>query len=1309
MKRLGPPDLVKSQRESFGRFFQQDMSEGREGVGLQLLLSQTFTAQTSSGRIRVSYLRYTSSRPLFTEEEATENELTHFSSSYLFLRIVTKEGNRIQTEEEECIFLGDFPIMTPDGTFLVNGTSRVVPSQLRRSPGLYCEKGETPQTADNLVVRIVPDTGSWIDFRLDSNKIVCYRTDKKKELPLISLFSEADNNCSNFWESFLLRHWMFFSRTRNFVGISQSDWEEMILPFTIISDRGKVLVGSHNQLSDKNINQLSHSQILVSQVSMEVVTSSYSSLRLTPTEEKLPQAIRLSCDSNNLFRSFLVKTQALRKTNDRLQFILSEEVRIPSEDSTTEIVRLGATKMLEVPIKKKVAFTKMFSLTKKFDLTEKGRQSLNQRIKRQDGKKLLVLDQKDVALIVKYLVKSSRPPKREDDIDHLSHKKLEEVGKLLEQQLIGPILQLWQSVSNIISRSSSNRKLIPTFSGTKTVTDQLWRIFGGEGLTQLLDQTNPLSQLTHVRRLCAAISRTPNRSHASLEIRDIHQSHYGRICPVETPEGQNIGLVNSLATHAQIDPDGILRTPYQFCDSTYSNDVWVYFSAAEETKYFLTSPLVRGNQKMLGRRGSDILLVSPKEICYADVTTCQIVSAAASLIPFLEHNDVNRALMGSNMQRQVVPSLTVEKPIISTGLESNISVDSRCCLLAMKAGTISYCGPDKIAIRPQKKSWRSDITTHCLSRFSRPRLGIRSNYFSAVRTGDSVEPLNVLANNIFSDDGKLSLGNNVLTAFLPWEGHNFEDSVVVSEDLVRQDKYSSVQFEELIIPVQDAEVSGQKGDPVPQFERFLHLDSKGIILVGSPVKSGDLLVQKYVGSDCLTALPEEELILTIFNENHSVSKDSSAFAPKDLVGTTTEIQVISEVERQHILMPKPLSKSLTTGLADLELKTLNQWTSGPVLVDQSLQLNGTDPYELLGQSPFVSPGDSNQRRFSAVKGIQKRISVEATKRKGISQKSVQLPAGVVKLIRIVVAVERQLQPGDKMAGRYGNKGVVSKVVAKEEMPFLRSGRAVSIILNPLGVPSRMNVGQLLETHLSFLAKDLTDRSEKMVTAANLLGWQSDVSYQTSVPAAIGLRGSTKHNQDVPSSVVSVVGKTCLTIATFSGPKGEDLIADLKGAGSFKVSERLGSAGSQGQVFLFNGSTGEEHLFPVTVGYLYYFKLHHLAENKIHVRSTGPYSSVTQQPLAGKAQSGGQRLGEMEVWALEAYGAAYNLQEMLTIKSDDVWGRLRVSRNILRNTLRLESRTPESYKVLTKEAQALGLDLYAEKCTTKQNALPTLLT
>lgn len=1281
---LEVPNLIEIQKRSFEKFLQKDIPmDQRVEEGLQAAFLSVFPIKDYNETASIEFLGYSFGTPKFGIRECLQKGITYAAPLKIKVRLNLWEeesgkGRRLKESREQEVYIGEMPLMTETGTFIINGTERVIVSQLHRSPGVFFshDKGKTHASGRLLYsARVIPSRGSWLDFEFDTKDILYVRIDRRKKLPATVVLKALGYTNEDLLKTFYPVETIkikgnSFSRVVSEVLVGLKAVQSIVAPDTkevIVKEGGKITKGALKKMEASGITEIPISRneligrITLSQIvdheTGEIILESNEAI----TEDILDKIITLKIDTLNLL--FIDNVRYLSSLRDTL---LTAKVE-SQDEALLEIYRklrpgepptLGAAKDL---------FEGLFFDPKRYDLSPVGRLKINRRLNLDVPLTTRVLTDKDIIAIVNYLL-SLRTGKGEvDDIDHLGNRRVRGVGELLENQFRIGLVRMERAIKEKMTLTDLETAMPHDIINAKPVMAAVKEFFGSSQLSQFMDQTNPLSEITHKRRLSALGPGGLTRERAGFEVRDVHPTHYGRICPIETPEGPNIGLITSLATYARVNDYGFIEAPYRKVVDGRVTDEIVYLSAIDGEKHVIaeaTSPVdEKGNligESISARVGGDFVMVSPQEIEYMDVSPKQIVGVSASLIPFLENDDANRALMGSNMQRQAVPLLRAEAPIVGTGMEFVAARDSGAIVLAKRSGVVESVDASRIVVRTKDNG----VDIYSLIKFQRSNQATCINQKPIVKVGDIVVAGDVLADGSSTDLGELALGKNVLVAFMPWGGYNFEDAILISERLVKEDVFTSVHIEEFEVEARETKLGPEeitRDIPNVGEEALKDIDQSGIIRIGAEVKPGDILVGKVTPKGETQLTPEEKLLRAIFGEKAEDVKESCLYVPPGIEGVVVDVRVFSRKGLEKDARAKSIEEDEISRLQrDLqeEIRIIKEekfrkireiltgckvsedvkdprtkeviCTAGKKLTEKQLarikdehllRIKVSDP-EIKEKINAINIESNNYIKYLETRYDE---SVERMR------KGDELPPGVNKLVKVYIAMKRKLQVGDKMAGRHGNKGVVAMVMPEEDMPYLPDGTPVDIVLNPLGVPSRMNVGQVLETHLGWAAK------------------------------ALGLHVSSP---------------------VFEGAKETEIKEMLK---------KAGLPPSQ-QTVLYDGRTGEPFQRPVTVGYMYMMKLHHLVDDKIHARSIGPYSLVTQQPLGGKAQFGGQRLGEMEVWALEAYGAAYTLQEFLTVKSDDVTGRARMYEAIVKGDATLETGIPESFHVLIKELQSLCLDV-----------------
>ncbi len=1338
------PFLLATQLESFNAFLQAEIKPSQRKLqGLQAAFDSIFPITSHNGFARLEFVSYTLAPPIFDVKECQQRGLTFCSALRAKVRLVILDKDSpskpvIKEVKEQEVYMGEIPLMTPTGSFVINGTERVVVSQLHRSPGVFFEhdKGKTHSSGKLLFsARIIPYRGSWLDFEFDPKDILYFRVDRRRKMLVTIMLKALGLN-----DEQILEHFFDFDTfTLRSEGAQIEFMPERlrgeVASFDILADDGSIIVPRDKRINAKHIRDLEKAntknlsvpdEYLIGRVLAKAVVDEETGEVIANGNDEITDTLLAA------LREADTKTIETLYTNDLDQgAYISQTLRI---DDTTDqaAARIAIYRMMrpgEPPTEEAVEalFNRLFYDKESYDLSKVGRMKFNRRVGRPDVTGLMTLENQDILATIKILVELRNGRGEVDDIDHLGNRRVRCVGELAENQFRTGLVRVERAVKERLGQAESENLMPHDLINSKPISSAIREFFGSSQLSQFMDQTNPLSEITHKRRVSALGPGGLTRERAGFEVRDVHPTHYGRVCPIETPEGPNIGLINSLALYATINEYGFLETPYrQVKDGTIQSEV-NYLSAIEEGQYVIAqaNAAVSGegvltDELVSAREMGETLMTSPERVQYIDVAPSQIVSVAASLIPFLEHDDANRALMGSNMQRQAVPCLRPEKALVGTGIERTVAVDSGTTVQAARGGLVDYVDASRIVIRVndnEAADGDSGVDIYNLIKYTRSNQSTNINQRPIVKVGDSVARGDVIADSASTDIGELALGQNMLVAFMPWNGYNFEDSILISERVVMDDRYTSIHIEELNVVARDTKLGSEEitRDISNLAETQLgRLDESGIIYIGAEVEAGDVLVGKVTPKGETQLTPEEKLLRAIFGEKASDVKDTSLRVPSGMNGTVIDVQVFTregihrdkraqqiiddELRRYRLDLNDQLR--IVEGDAFLRLEKMlvgQQAKSGPKQLKNAeitrAYLTDLDSYHWFDLH-LVDEEAAAQLEAMKKSIEQKRHEFELAfekKRKKLTQGD-ELPPGVLKMVKVYLAVKRRLQPGDKMAGRHGNKGVVSKIVPVEDMPYMADGTPVDMVLNPLGVPSRMNVGQILETHLGWAAKGLGQRigdmlrSQGKVTEIRNFLKKIYSSPQHSEPL------DTLSNEEVLELARNLQEGVPFATPVFDGASEADISNALDLAYPEKIAKQLGLTKSKNQVTLYDGQTGEAFERPVTVGYMHMLKLHHLVDDKMHARSTGPYSLVTQQPLGGKAQFGGQRFGEMEVWALEAYGASYALQEMLTVKSDDVAGRTKVYENLVKGEHVIDAGMPESFNVLVKEIRSLGIDI-----------------
>ena len=1336
---LDVPFLLATQINSFRDFLQSDKAiDEREDKGLHAAFKSVFPIASYSGNAVLEYVNYRLGEPPFDVRECQLRGSTFAAPLRVQVKLVIYDkeakGDKPKVKEvrEQEIYMGEMPLMTDNGTFVINGTERVIVSQLHRSPGVFFDhdKGKTHSSGKLLFsARVIPYRGSWLDFEFDPKDAVFVRIDRRRKLPATVLLRALGYDTEEIIGMFFETDRFELSEKKITVDLVPSRLRGETLDFDV-KIKSKVLVEAGRRITQRHIRELEKAGVTKLEVpntflagkvlAHNVIDTDTGELLANVNDELTEESIQALVE-NGVGELKTLFTNDL----DHGPFI-SDTLRIDATDSQlaaqVEIYRM--MRPGEPPTKEAAQnlFDNLFFSEDRYDLSAVGRMKFNRRLARDTSEGPGVLSKEDIVDVLKTLIDIRNGNGVVDDIDHLGNRRIRSVGEMAENQFRVGLVRVERAVKERLSLAESEGLMPQEMINSKPVSAAIKEFFGSSQLSQFMDQNNPLSEVTHKRRVSALGPGGLARERAGFEVRDVHPTHYGRVCPIETPEGPNIGLINSLAVYSRTNEYGFLETPYRVVKDGLVTDEIHYLSAIVEGRYVIAqanAPIGKNgklSEELVSCRfQNEFQLSSPDKVDYMDVSPKQIVSVAASLIPFLEHDDANRALMGSNMQRQAVPTLRADKPLVGTGIERVVAVDSGVGVVAKRGGVVDSVDAMRIVVRvndDEAKAGESGVDIYNLTKYTRSNQNTCINQRPLVKVGDQIGRGDVLADGPSTDMGELALGQNLRIAFMPWNGYNFEDSILISERVVEEDRFTSIHIEELTCMARDTKLGTEEitADIPNVGESALgRLDESGIVYVGAEVKDGDILVGKVTPKGETQLTPEEKLLRAIFGEKASDVKDTSLRVPSSITGTVIDVQVFTrdgvekdaralqieeaELDRVRLDLNDQLrileedtfarvEKMLLGKVADGGPNRLKKGTKitksylGELEPDQWLEIRLHNE-EAASQLEMVAEQIKKQRELFREKFEEKKRKLTAGD---------DLAPGVQKMVKVYVAVKRRIQPGDKMAGRHGNKGVISQIVPVEDMPFDDNGTPVDIVLNPLGVPSRMNIGQVLETHLGFAAKGIGERIGEMLDAQKAIGDVRgflDKVYNTS--------GKQEDIDSLSDSEVIELANNLrdgvpMATPVFDGAHEDELRAMLK----------LGGLPESGQVRLCDGRTGEYFERPVTVGYMYMLKLNHLVDDKMHARSTGPYSLVTQQPLGGKAQFGGQRFGEMEVWALEAYGASYTLQEMLTVKSDDVNGRTRIYKNIVDGDHRMEPGMPESFNVLVKEIRSLGINIELEQ-------------
>ena len=1356
------PNLIDVQRASYEAFLQMSTTpDSRTQTGLQEVFKSVFPIDDFAGRGRLEFVNYELEEPKYDVEECIQRGLTFAAPLKVILRLIVWDldedtgARSIRDIKEQPVYMGDMPLMTDNGTFIINGTERVIVSQMHRSPGVFFDhdKGKTHSSGKYLfAARVIPYRGSWLDFEFDSKDLVYVRIDRKRKLPVTTLLYALDNEATERMraeraaaqepvdindikgmdaEEILTAFYGQVSFTRTPKGWARPFEADAYRGITLAealvdADTGTVVAEATTKITARNAKKIAEKTrtVLVGRadllgrfVARDLVNEETGEIYAEAGEE-LAEARLVALEDAGITE---LPTLAVDQSNGPwIRNTLAVDKNSNRDDALVDIYRVMRPGEPPTPETAEALFRGLFFDADRYDLSAVGRVKMNMRLGMEAEDTVRVLRKEDVLKTVKIMCELKDGRGTIDDIDNLGNRRVRSVGELMENQYRVGLLRMERAIRERMGSVDIDTVMPHDLINAKPAAAAVREFFGSSQLSQFMDQTNPLSEVTHKRRLSALGPGGLTRERAGFEVRDVHPTHYGRICPIETPEGPNIGLINSLATYAKVNKYGFIETPYRLVKDGQVQDGWKYLSAMEEERLVVAqadAPTDKQgnftNELVSVRKQGDFRLVKPQDVTAVDVSPRQLVSVAAALIPFLENDDANRALMGSNMQRQAVPLIRADAPLVGTGMEAAVARDSGATIVARRPGIIDQIDGARIVVR----ATADDGTTHGVDIY-RLRKYMRSNQSTCinqrplVKVGDRVGTGDIIADGPSTDLGELALGRNVLCAFMPWNGYNFEDSILISERIARDDVFTSIHIEEFEVMARDTKLGQEeitRDIPNVGEEALRNLDEAGIVYIGAEVNPGDILIGKVTPKGESPMTPEEKLLRAIFGEKASDVRDTSLKLPPGVTGTIVDVRVFSRrgvdkderamaIERAEI---ERLAKDRDDERAIQERSFLNRMRekllgrkasggfkgikSGTAITEEVLAEHPRGAWRNIGVSDdaVMAEIETLKREFdAAVARLQARFDGKVEK----LQRGDELPPGVMKMVKVFVAVKRKLQPGDKMAGRHGNKGVVSRVTPVEDMPFLEDGTHVDLVLNPLGVPSRMNVGQILETHLGWACATLGKQVGELVDEYRRTGAQREALLEM-LRDIYGEEVFTTQIEPMSTEQLMELSdnlKKGIPIATpvFDGARMSDIEGMLTKAG----------LNTSGQVFLTDGRTGETFERKVTVGYIYMLKLHHLVDDKIHARSIGPYSLVTQQPLGGKAQFGGQRFGEMEVWALEAYGAAYTLQEMLTVKSDDVSGRTKVYEAIVREQDTFEAGIPESFNVLVKELKSLGLNV-----------------
>ena len=1343
------PFLLATQIESYQTFLQTDKTASqRKNEGLQSAFTSIFPIVSHNGFARLEFLSYVLGAPPFDVKECQQRGLTFASPLRAKVRLVILDKESptkpvVKEMKEQEVYMGELPLMTTTGSFVINGTERVIVSQLHRSPGVFFEhdRGKTHSSGKLLFsARIIPYRGSWLDFEFDPKDILFFRVDRRRKMP-VTILLKAIGMTS---EQILANFFVFDNFTLHADGAEMEFVSERlrgeVARFDIADKAGKVLVAKDKRINAKHVRDIEAAGIkqisvpedyLLGRVLAKNIVDGDTGEVIASANDELTEELLARLREAN------IDTVQTLYTNDLDQGGYISQTLRTDDTADQTAARVAIYRMMrpgEPPTEDSVEalFNGLFYSEDRYDLSAVGRMKFNRRIGRDELTGAMTLSNEDILAVIKILVELRNGRGEVDDIDHLGNRRVRCVGELAENQFRAGLVRVERAVKERLGQAEADNLMPHDLINSKPISAAIREFFGSSQLSQFMDQTNPLSEITHKRRVSALGPGGLTRERAGFEVRDVHPTHYGRVCPIETPEGPNIGLINSLALYARLNEYGFLETPYRKVENSKVTNQIDYLSAIEEGRYIIAqanatidASLKLSDELVSAREAGETILVSPERVQYMDVAPGQVVSVAASLIPFLEHDDANRALMGANMQRQAVPCLRPEKPLVGTGIERTVAVDSGTTVQALRGGIVDYVDAGRVVIRvndEEAQAGEVGVDIYNLIKYTRSNQNTNINQRPIVKVGDRVAKHDVIADGASTDLGELALGQNMLVAFMPWNGYNFEDSILISEKVVADDRYTSIHIEELSVVARDTKLGAEEitRDISNLAENQLaRLDESGITYIGAEVEAGDTLVGKVTPKGETQLTPEEKLLRAIFGEKASDVKDTSLRVPSGMVGTVIDVQVFTregiqrdkraqqiiddELKRYRLDLNDQLRIVEGDAFQRLEKMLIGKVANGgPKKLAKGTKLDKAYLDDLDKYHWFdIRPADDDMA--TALEAIKESIAEKRhqfdlafeEKRKKLTQGD-ELPPGVQKMVKVYLAVKRRLQPGDKMAGRHGNKGVVSRILPIEDMPHMADGTPADIVLNPLGVPSRMNVGQVLEVHLGWAAKGLGLRIGEMLTAQVKIAELR--KFLTTIYNESGKKEALDEFSDEEILELASNLKKGVPFATpvFDGAHEDETRRMLDLAYPDHIAKQLGMTPSKNQVTMYDGRTGEAFERTVTVGYMHYLKLHHLVDDKMHARSTGPYSLVTQQPLGGKAQFGGQRFGEMEVWALEAYGASYVLQEMLTVKSDDVNGRTKVYENLVKGDHVIDAGMPESFNVLVKEIRSLGIDIDLER-------------
>ncbi len=1331
------PNLVSLQKESYDKFLQIGVSpEERDNTGIQSVFNSFFPVSDSASRVTVEFVSYSLGQPKHEAYECLSAGRTFSAPLHSQLRLILwhqeedSDVKEIRSIKEQEVYLCEVPLMTENGSFIINGAERVIVSQMRRAPGVFFDSENVKLSGSkSYTAKIIPHIGSWLDFEFDSKDILYFRVDKKRKIPVSSLLHAIDMSSESIITEFYGSVEAKLTKKGWALDFDTTSFNSKKAPYNLVCAKsGEVTVEEGTKINRKLIEKLKadkFEQYLLTEevllgyvIAKDLVESETGELLLEAGSIVTPESLEILQKLN--FKSIEIVNPSKSDIGPYLYNTMLVDKNQNQKDALFDVykaIRLGeAPSSLEVA---KNYFDNLFFSNTRYNLSDVGRMKMNHRLGLEIDEDTVSLTHDDVKKTIKILSLIKHNDLKTDDIDNLANRRVRAVGELVENQLRIGMSRIENTILEKFNSVEVDTVMPQGLINSKPLITALKDFFSTSQLSQFMDQTNPLSDITHKRRLSALGPGGLTRERAGFEVRDVHPTHYGRICPIETPEGPNIGLINSLATYARVNNYGFIETPYRKVVDGKVTDEIEYLSAMEEIDFTIAPSTVELDSKgkitpdlISCRKNGEFIMISPDKIDFIDVSTKQIVSIATTLIPFLENDDANRALMGSNMQRQAVPLLRPDAPVVGTGMEAVIAADSGSIIRAKKAGIVKYVDSAKIVIESVENEI-PHIEVYNLSKYIRTNQDTCVNQRPVVEVGQKVKERQVISDGHSVKDGEIALGKNVRVAFMPWNGYNFEDSIIISEKLLSEDTFTSIHIEELEVVARDTRLGPEeitRDIPNVSEEILSKLDEEGIIHIGAEVNPGDLLVGKTTPKSESPMTPEEKLLKVIFGEKAADVKDSSLYASTDIKGTVVDIKVFSRkgiekdersiyIEMQQIenaakrkdLKVNFLGKSLKENLSELFIgkKIVNNIDK----LKAKTKLAESDLESLSKNQLAKVVVDDSKAMDKAEKLIKAHNEQVSDIEKDFNDKVARIKAGdelgqgILKVVKVYVATKYRLQPGDKMAGRHGNKGVVSKIAPVEDMPYSQDGEPVDVVLNPLGVPSRMNIGQILETHLGLASKELGKQIGQLVDQisnekANFVSKLREKILTVYSSEAETTEIKSMSDDELIKFASRLKNGVPFATGIFEGAK-EEYISDLL---------EIAGMDKSGQITLSDGKTGEQFDRPVTVGYIYILKLHHLVDDKIHARSIGPYSLITQQPLGGKSHFGGQRFGEMECWALQAYGASYTLQEMLTVKSDDVVGRIKIYESIIQGNQNFNCGIPESFNVMIKEVRSLGLNI-----------------